>query len=70
MRSQPSTAFATRLPREEAERIVTAIERTGETRSEFVRAALRYYIERNPRQIPDLYPEESHARFIAELTQP
>lgn len=70
MRSQPSTAFATRLPREEAQRIEAAIERTGQTRAEFVRAAIRDYLQRNPREIPELYPEESHARFIAEITQP
>jgi predicted DNA-binding protein len=67
MRDQTSKAFAARLPAQEVARIEAAIEETGQTQSEFVRRAIRYYRSRNPDQIIALYPENSVNRWLAEM---
>jgi len=67
MRNCTSQAFATRLSAREAEQVEAAIEETGQTRSEFVRRAIRYYVSQNPEQIVVLFPENSVNRWIAEL---
>jgi len=67
MRSQPSKAFATRLPAQEAEQIEAAVDELDWSKSEFVRQAIRYYISQNPDAIPTLYPENSVNRLLAEM---
>lgn len=67
MRARSSTAFATRLPAQEAEQVEAAIEETDWSKSEFVRQAIRYYVTQNPDAIPALYPEHSVNRFLAEI---
>lgn len=67
MRSRSSKAFATRLPAQEAEQVEAAIEETGWSKSDFVRQAIRYYVTRNPDDIPPLYPEHSVNRLLAEM---
>lgn len=67
MRSHSSEAFATRLPAQEAEQIEAAIEDTGWSESDFVRYAIRYYVTRNPDDIPALYPDNSINRLLAEM---
>lgn len=62
-----SKAYATRLPATEVEQIEVAIEETEQSKSEFVRRAIRYYVSKNPDEIAVLYPENSVSRFIAEL---
>lgn len=62
-----SKAFATRLPATEVEQIEAALEETGQSKSEFIRRAIRYYISKNPDGITVLYPENSVSRFMAEL---
>lgn len=61
---EESTAFATRVSAEEAERIEAALEQRGATQSEFVEAALRYYMEKNPDDIPALRAESENNRPI------
>lgn len=51
---EESTAYATRVSRERARAIEAAREQMGATQSEFVEGALRYYMERNPEDIPAL----------------
>ena len=67
MRSRTSKAFATRLPATEAEQLEAAIEKTGQSKSMFVRRAIRFYVSRNPDEIAVLYPEDSVGRFMTEL---
>jgi len=67
MRDRTSKAFAARLPAAEAAEIETALEETGQLRSEFVRRAIRYYIDQNPDEIAVLYPQNSINRFMTEL---
>ena len=67
MRSQPSKAFATRLPAQEAEQIEAAVDELDWSKSEFVRQAIRYYISQNPDAIPTLYPDNSVNRLLAEM---
>jgi predicted DNA-binding protein len=67
MRARSSEAFATRLPAQEAEQIEEAIEDTGWSKSDFVRHAIRYYVSRNPDDIPSLYPDHSISRLLAEM---
>lgn len=67
MRSQPSKAFATRLQTTEAEQLEAALKETGQSQSEFVRQAIRYYVSKNPDEIAVLYPENSVSRFMANL---
>lgn len=62
-----SKAFATRLPAAEVEQLEAALEETGQSKCEFVREAIRYYVSKNPDEIAALYPENSVGRFIAEL---
>jgi len=67
MGDRPTKAFATRLQYTEAEQIEAALEETGQSQSEFVRQAIRYYISKNPNEITVLYPENSVNRFMTEL---
>jgi predicted DNA-binding protein len=67
MGTQPSKAFATRLSAAESEQLEAALKETGQSESEFVRRALRYYVSKNPDEIIALYPENSVNRFIAKL---
>jgi hypothetical protein len=67
MRARSSEAFATRLPAQEAEQIEAAIEDTSWSKSDFVRHAIRYYVTRNPDDIPALYPDHSINRMLAEM---
>ena len=69
MRSRKSEAFATRLPPHDAQRLNAVIEKTGESDSAVVRRAIQFYLSKNPDEIPELYPENSSARFIAELLE-
>lgn len=67
MRSHTSKAFATRLQATEAEQFEAVLEETGQSKSELVRRAIRYYVSKNPDEITILYPENSVSRFMAEL---
>lgn len=67
MRDRTSKAFAARLPTAEAAQIERALEQTYQSKSEFVRRAIRYYVSKNPDEIAVLYPENSINRFMAEL---
>jgi predicted DNA-binding protein len=58
MRSNRSKAFATRLQTSEAEQLEAALDETGQSKAEFVRRAIQYYISRNPDEITVLYPRE------------
>lgn len=69
MESNPTSAFATRLPAQEAEQLEAAIEATDQTTAELLRRAIRFYMAENPDRIADLYPEGSANRFIAELEE-
>lgn len=55
-----SEAFATRVSTEEAERINAALEQTGQSRSDLVGNALRYYTRENPDNISAFRPESGH----------
>lgn len=59
MRSKSSEAFATRLSSEEATKVNEAIDETNETKAEFLRRAIEYYVAENPDRIVALCPEES-----------
>ena len=59
-----TTAFATRVSRERARAIEAAREQIGATRSEFVEGALRYYMEKNPEDIPALHTESENNRPV------
>jgi hypothetical protein len=59
-----TTAFATRVSRERAKAIEAARGQTGATQSEFVEGALRYYMEKNPDDIPALRTESENDRPI------
>lgn len=61
---EESTAYATRVSRERARAIEAAREQMGATRSEFVEGALRYYMEKNPEDIPALCAESENNRPI------
>ena len=67
MDTPSSKAFATRLPATEAESLDKALEETGQSKAEFVRRAIRYYVSKNPDDIMVLYPKNSVGRFMAEL---
>ena len=67
MESEPTEAFATRLPASESEQLKRTIEETDQTKSTLVRRAIRYYVKENPDRIQALYPEDSIERFMAEL---
>ena len=69
MGSEPSEAFATRLPVTEAEQLEMAIDETGLTRSAFVRRAISYYVTENPDHIAALHPEDSLERLTRELVE-
>jgi predicted DNA-binding protein len=69
MRSRRSEAFATRLPERDAQRLEAVVKQTGETDSAVLRRAVQFYLNKNPDEIPELYPAESGARFIAELLE-
>ncbi len=69
MRSRKSKAFATRLPPHDAQRLELIVEKTGETDSSVVRRAIRYYLDENPDEIPELYPADSGARFLEEMLE-
>ncbi|AGN01208.1 hypothetical protein L593_06305 [Salinarchaeum sp. Harcht-Bsk1] len=61
---EESTAYATRVSRERARAIEAAREQMGVTQSEFVERALRYYLEKNPKDIPALRTESKNNRPI------
>jgi predicted DNA-binding protein len=65
MPTQNSKAFATRLPADEAERIEAAVEQTEQTKSAFIKRAVRYYVIKNPDDIAVLYPKHSIHRLLA-----
>lgn len=65
MRSESTKAFATRLPRGEAEQIEETIEKRRLTKSALVRRALRFYITENPDRIPALASEDFTNQMIA-----
>jgi len=67
VKSEPTSAFATRLPAPESDRLEAAIEATDQTKAELLRRAIRFYVAENPDCIVVLYPEDSANRFIAEL---
>lgn len=69
MRSEPTKAFATRLPATEAKRLEEAVNETDLTKSTLIRQAIGFYIAENPDQIVALFPEHSAARFIAEMEE-
>jgi len=69
MESEPTKAFATRLPLSEAELLEEAIDETGRTTSDLVQRALRHYMTENPDRIQALYPEKSLDRFVSELVE-
>jgi|GEM_PF-2214572 metal-responsive CopG/Arc/MetJ family transcriptional regulator len=67
MSEESSRAFATRLPSEDARQLESIIEATGQSRSDVVRRAIRFYLDRNPDRVPELYPEGSVDRMMAEM---
>lgn len=67
MGSEPTKAFATRLPANEADQLERSIKETGQTKASLVRRAIQYYIKENPDRLDTLYPEDSIERFMAEL---
>jgi predicted DNA-binding protein len=69
MRTPKSKAFATRLPPHDAQRLGLVVEKTEETDSAVARRAIRYYLDKNPDEIPELYPADSGARFIEEMLE-
>lgn len=69
MGSDPTEAFATRLPAAEAQRVEEALTETGWTQSQFVRTAIQHYLQTNPDDIGVLYPEHSLGRFSKELVE-
>jgi predicted DNA-binding protein len=46
--TNPTQAFATRLSEEQAEQIEAILDRTGMTRSEYLRQAAEHYLETDP----------------------
>lgn len=69
MGSNPTEAFATRLPAAEAEQLEKALTEAGWTKSQLVRRAVRHYVNDNPDEIGVLYPEHSLGRFMEELVE-
>ena len=69
MSEESSTAFATRLPSEEARQLESIIEATGQSQSDVLRRAIRFYLDRNPDGVPALYPEGSVERMMAEMEE-
>ena len=67
MRNRTSKTFAGRLPAQKAARVEAAIEENGQTQSEFIRQAIRYYCSQNLDQITALYPENSVNRSSIEM---
>lgn len=60
-------AFATRVPREAADRIERACEQTGRSRSDLVADALEYYVQENPDDIQAFRPANVTEDPLAEL---
>ena len=67
MQTQNSKAFATRLPKREAETMDEAIAEEELTVSQFLRRAVRYYAKKNPDKILALAEEGSVEQFVMEL---
>lgn len=67
MTKKSSTAFAARLSPETTARIEAALDELDQSRSEFVRTAIEYYIEKNPDEIEALYEEGSFGAFLVEM---
>jgi len=65
----PTKAFATRITASEAAQIEDALEETNQTKSDFVRRAIQYYVEQNPDDIRAFYAEDSLEQFVTELTE-
>ena len=67
MRTRSSTAYATRLPEEQAALAEDALEETDQTPTNLLRKAVEYYIQENPDRIEAFYPDESIEQFCAEF---
>ena len=67
MRSRSSTAYATRLPDEQAALVEDALDETEQSPTELLRRAVEYYIQENPDRIEAFYPDESIEQFCSEF---
>jgi hypothetical protein len=67
MRSRSSTAYATRLPDEQAALVEDAFEETDRSPTELFQRAVEYYVRKNPNWIQAFYPDESIEQFCAEF---
>jgi predicted DNA-binding protein len=62
-------AFATRLPEEQAEQIETILDRTGMTRSEYLRQAAEHYLETDPDNLRRDDPTASIESLMDDLVE-
>lgn len=69
MRSEPTEAFATRLPASEAALLEEVKEEKSWTNATLLRRAIRYYADENPDHIDALYSDDSLDRFVRELVE-
>jgi predicted DNA-binding protein len=62
-------AFATRLPEEQAEQIEAILDRTGMTRSEYLRQAAEHYLETDPDNLRQDDPTASIESLMDEMVE-
>lgn len=66
MTAGETVAFATRLRAEEAELIKEAVDQAGISRSELLAFGFRYYMDKNPDNIPAFRPEGQDLCYLEE----
>ena len=69
MATNSTEAFATRLPEEQAEQIETILDRTGMTRSEYLRQAAEHYLETDPDNLRRDDPTASIESLMDDLVE-
>jgi hypothetical protein len=67
--SESTKAFATRVAASEAAQLEDALDETDWSKSDLVRRAIQYYVERNPDDIQAFYADGSLGEFVAELVE-
>jgi hypothetical protein len=67
MTTGETEAFATRLSAEEAERVQEALDQTNRFRSDLLALGFRYYMAKNPDNIPAFRPDDPDLDPLAEL---
>jgi predicted transcriptional regulator len=67
--SESTKAFATRVAASAAAPLEDALDERGWSKSELVRRAIQYYVERNPDDIKAFYAEGSLGEFVTEVVE-